>query len=258
MSDVLNVEQNTDNLLRHSMNATMPCDVELIAQLTIIGQLVTLYVLISMVILSLIGNTLNIVVFCQRKFRASPCSIYLLFAAYFNLLWTAAAVFSRALSTYNLDFSSQISSLCKVRHFTFYTSSSLSIWMMVLSTFDRFLISSPSANYRRFSSFTNAYRLIGVVTFLLCANYSNLFYCANISGIPPASLCTSITTRACGFYNELSRLMTAAILPGCIIFVFGMGTVRHLKKARVTVAVVTIQNGQSQYRLRKTDRQLIQ
>ncbi|CAF1269508.1 unnamed protein product [Rotaria sp. Silwood1] len=130
--------------------------------------------------------------------------------------------------------------------------------MMVLATFDRFLISSPSANYRHFSSFTNAYRLIGIVTFLLCINYSNLFYCANIKGTPPASSCTSITTRICGFYNELSRVMTAAIIPGCIIFVFGVGTIRHLKKVRVAVGIATIQNSHSYHRLRKTDRQLIQ
>ncbi|CAF1273498.1 unnamed protein product [Rotaria sp. Silwood1] len=77
-------------------------------------------------------------------------------------------------------------------------------------------------------------------------------------GTPPASLCTSITTRICGFYNELSRVMTAAIIPGCIIFVFGVGTIRHLKKVRVAVGIATIQNSHSYHRLRKTDRQLIQ
>ncbi|CAF3755171.1 unnamed protein product [Rotaria sp. Silwood1] len=79
-----------------------------------------------------------------------------------------------------------------------------------------------------------------------------------VVGTPPASLCTSITTRICGFYNELSRVMTAAIIPGCIIFVFGVGTIRHLKKVRVAVGIATIQNSHSYHRLRKTDRQLIQ
>ncbi|CAF0877683.1 unnamed protein product [Adineta steineri] len=176
----------------------------------------------------------------------------------YRRIWTVAAVFSRFLSTYNLDFSAQISGLCKVRHFIFFSFSSVSVWMMALATFDRFLISSPLVKYRQFSSFRNAYRMIGVIMLILCVNYANLFYCANIKGKPPSSSCTSITSQACGFYNELSRIMTVAIIPGLIIFIFGLGTIRHLKKLRTAVGTTTTTDRtQSQFRMRKTDRELM-
>jgi hypothetical protein len=240
------------------MNASTATNAELIAQLTTIGQLLTRYVLLVMIILNLVGNILNVLVFCQKKLRTNPCTIYLLFAACFNLIWTVAAIFSHFLATYNLDFSSQIIGLCKIRHFTFYTFSSLSVWMMALATFDRFLISSPLVKYRQFSSFKNTYLLIGVTTLLLSVNYTNLFYCAGITGTPPSTSCTSITTPVCGYYNELARIMTVAIIPGLIIFVFGMGTIQHLKKLRTVVAIAPNGSAQPQHRMRKTDRELMQ
>ncbi|CAF4104457.1 unnamed protein product [Adineta steineri] len=127
---------------------------------------------------------------------------------------------------------------------------------MALATFDRFLISSPLVKYRQFSSFRNAYRMIGIIILILCVNYANLFYCANIKGKPPSSSCTSITTQVCGFYNELSRIMTVAIIPGLVIFMFGLGTIRHLKKLRTAVGTTTDRT-QSQFRMRKTDRELM-
>jgi hypothetical protein len=168
------------------MNTTIANDAALIAELTVIGQLLTRYIILVMIILSLVGNSLNILVFSQRKLRSSPCTVYLLAAACFNLVWTIAAVISRFLLTYNLDFSAQLSPLCKVRHFIFFSFASLSVWMMALATFDRFLISSPLVKYRQFSSFRNAYRMIGIIAVILCLNYSNLFYCANIKGKPPS------------------------------------------------------------------------
>ncbi len=239
------------------MNTTTPSNAALIAELTLIGTLVTRYILLVMIILSLFGNILNILVFCQAKMRSSPCTIYLLASACFNLLWTVDAVVPRFLSTYNLDFSAQISRLCKVRHYIFYTFSSVSVWMMTLATFDRFLISSKSVKYRQFSSFKNAYRMIGVVTIILCCNYSNLIYCANISGTPPTSSCTSITSKICGFYNEISRIMTVAIIPGSVIFAFGLGTIRHLKSLRTAVGPSSTEGAQPQFKMRKTDQQLM-
>ncbi len=239
------------------MNTSTPTDAALIAELALIGKLLTRYILLVMVILSFVGNILNILIFCQAKLRSSPCTIYLLSSACFNLIWAVAAVFSRFLSTYNLDFSAQISGLCKVRHFIFFSFSSVSVWMMTLATFDRFLISSPLVKYRQFSSFKNVYRMIGIITLILCCNYSNLFYCANIKGTPPSSSCTSITSQICGFYNEISRIMTVAIIPGSVIFVFGLGTIRHLKKLRTAVGPTSTDVAQPQFRMRKTDQQLI-
>ncbi|CAF1210338.1 unnamed protein product [Adineta steineri] len=51
--------------------------------------------------------------------------------------------------------------------------------------------------------------------------------------------------------------MTVAIIPGLIIFIFGLGTIRHLKKLRTAVGTTTTDRTQSQFRMRKTDRELM-
>ncbi|CAF1461068.1 unnamed protein product [Adineta steineri] len=50
--------------------------------------------------------------------------------------------------------------------------------------------------------------------------------------------------------------MTVAIIPGLVIFMFGLGTIRHLKKLRTAVGTTTDRT-QSQFRMRKTDRELM-
>jgi hypothetical protein len=43
-----------------------------------------------------------------------------------------------------------------------------------------------------------------------------------------------------------------------MIFVFGLGTIQHLKKLRTAVAIAPNDSAQPQHRMRKTDRELIQ
>ncbi|CAF4280261.1 unnamed protein product, partial [Rotaria sp. Silwood2] len=45
------------------------------------------YVLMVMVILGLVGNIFNILVFHQPKLRSNPCSFYLITSAYVNIVW---------------------------------------------------------------------------------------------------------------------------------------------------------------------------
>jgi hypothetical protein len=51
--------------------------------------------------------------------------------------------------------------------------------------------------------------------------------------------------------------MTVAILPGSVIFFFGLGTIKHLKKLRTAVGTTSTSGAQPQFRMRKTDHELI-
>lgn len=205
----------------------------LVAQLTNITILVTRYGLLVLVILGSVGNTLNVVVFSQQKLRATSCILYLFTGSCIDLILTMTIAFPLMLSTYNLDYSAAIGVLCKMRHFTYYSFSSLSVWMVVLATFDRFLISSPLATRRQMSLFRNACRLIigsSVVLFLI---FGDLFYCADLVVSMTVGKCTATTTKQCGFYNQIARLLTVLCIPETMILVFGIGIMRNLKSLKI-------------------------
>lgn len=238
---------------KRKMNTTID-DAELIEHLSLIGLYLTRYALLIIIILGLIGNTLNILIFRQVKLRSNPCSFYLISAAYANLIWMFAGSFTRILWTFGLDLSDRIAILCKIRHFIIYSLSSLSVMYVALATIDRFLISSSNAEYRYLSSKQNAYRIVGIITFIYCLIYSNLFYCLNVTGTPPLLACTASTTRVCGLFNEIARLILLAFIPTLLIVTYGVKTNQNLRKYRRNIWC----QKNLFHHIRRKDRQLIQ
>ncbi|CAF3942583.1 unnamed protein product [Rotaria sp. Silwood2] len=190
------------------------------------------YVLIIMIILGLVGNIFNILVFHQPKLRSNPCSFYLITSAYVNIVWIMTSPLSRMLATFQLDLSENISILCKIRRSVAYSFSSLSMISIAFATVDRFLVSSSKIEYRRLSSLRNAHRLIIITAFIYCLIFADMFYCLDIVGVPPSITCTINTTRICGLYNEIARLIVLVFIPSMLILIFGYGTIRNVKKSR--------------------------
>lgn len=238
------------------MKASTSSDTELIALLTTITIAVSRWVILTLVILGTIGNTLNLIVFSQKKLRTSPCTLYLCVAAFIDLILTLAIALPRMLTTYNLDYSGIIGILCKLRHFTYYSLSSLSVWMVALGTFDRFLISSPLTTRRQMSSFRNAYRLIGGSAVILGLIFGDLFYCADVLNNGVITSCSASTSKQCGFYNQIARLLTVFCIPGIIISVSGIGITRNLRSLKAVIPQ-TSQDASKQHRIGKLDRELI-
>lgn len=238
------------------MKASVSSDSQLIAQLNYIQISLSRYAVLALVILGTVGNTFNVMIFCQRKLRASPCTLYFRSNACICLFLTLTIELPRMLTTYGLDYSSIIGTLCKMRHFTYYSMASLSVWMVALTTVDRFFISSPLATRRQMSSFRNVYRLIAGSSVLMALIFADLFYCADVVTTGVISSCSSSTSKACGFYNQIARFTTALFIPGTVILVFGIGIIRNLKSIRV-IATGMSQDVSQQHRIRKTDRELI-
>jgi hypothetical protein len=238
------------------IKASTSSDDELIAQLAYITILVSRYGILVLVILGIVGNALNVIIFCQPKLRSSPCTLYLCTGACIDFILTVTIALPRMLTTYNLDYSAIIGILCKMRHFTYYNLSSLSVWMVALATFDRFLISSPLATRRQMSSFRNTYRFIAGSSILLTLIFGDLFYCADVVANGVITSCSASTSKQCGFYNQIARLLTVLFIPETVILVFSIGIIRNLKSLKV-VPTATSRSESQQYRIRKTDRDLI-
>jgi hypothetical protein len=235
------------------MNTTIS-DAEAITRLSAIGLHLTRYSLITIIILGLFGNILNVLVFRQPKLRSNPCSFYLISAAYANLIWIIAGPFTRMISTFGLDLSERIAILCKIRHFIIYSLQSLSIMYVALATIDRFLISSMKVKYRRLSSLQNAHRLTIIISIVYCLIFVNMFYCLNVTGTSPLLACTTTTSSICGLFNEIARLVLLAFIPTLLILIFGIGTIQNIKKSRKNI----IPQQNAHHNIRRKDRQLVQ
>jgi hypothetical protein len=220
------------------MNSSTSSDDQLIAQLSYITILISRYGILILVILGTIGNTLNVIVFCQQKLRDSPCTLYLCIGACIDLTLTLTIALPRMLVTYNLDYSAIIGSLCKMCQFAYYCLSSLSIWMVVLATVDRFLISSRLATRRQMSSFHNAYRLIGGSSVLLVSIFADLLYCADVVNSGVITSCSASTSQQCGFYNQIAWILTVLCIPEMVILISGIGIIRNLKSFKVTATAI--------------------
>lgn len=230
-------------------------DGQLITLFTNITILLSRYGSLVLVILGTVGNTLNIIVFRQQKLCESSCTIYFFISACIDLILTLTIALRRVLNTYNLDYSAIISVLCKMRHFTYFTLSSLSVWMTALATIDRFIISSPVATRRHLSSFRNTYRLIAASTVLLALIFADLFYCADVVFNGVISSCSASTSKQCGYYNQIARLMTILFIPGTVILVFSIGIIRNLRTVKMVTNIVS-RTGNNRHQIRKTDREL--
>ena len=112
--------------------------------------------------------------------------------------------------------------------------------MVVLATFDRFLI---------ISSFRNARRLIVCSSMIIIIIFGDLFYCGDIVSNGVITSCSASTSKQCGFYNQIARLLTVLFIPEIVILMFTISIIHNLRFFQVTAS--------QQYRIRKTDRQIM-
>jgi hypothetical protein len=103
--------------------------------------------------------------------------------------------------------------------------------------------------YRRLSSLQNARRLTLIITTIYCLIFANMFYCLNVTGTSPSLACTTITSRVCGLFNEIARLVLLAFIPSLLILIFGFGTIQNIKKSRKNIT--------PQQNIHRKDRQLV-
>ncbi|UJR29689.1 hypothetical protein I4U23_017237 [Adineta vaga] len=109
-----------------------------------------------------IGNFFIIVVFCRKKHRRNPCSLYLLAAAVFSIIGINWGIGSNMYALYQPpDPFIQSLFLCRFRGYILQTSSLLYKCMILLGCVDRFALTSPRAGIRAFSKPKFALKMIG-------------------------------------------------------------------------------------------------
>jgi magnesium-transporting ATPase (P-type) len=200
-----------------------------IATLNLVSDICSRYCLAVLLLLGLIGLTLNTLIFTRKMFRQNSCVRYFLASTIANYFVIYFILPSRILSdgfsidpgTYNLFY-------CKLRFYTYFTAKSLSSWFIVLACFDRIMSSSRNAHYRAFSRLVVSRWMISGTTI------AGILFYAHVLVFYEIDQNKKCNPRA-GMYrliNDGIYLIGYSITPPLLMLIFSVGTIRNTKRFR--------------------------
>ncbi|UJR19569.1 hypothetical protein I4U23_022699 [Adineta vaga] len=113
----------------------------------------SIYYLPFVYILGLIGNILNIIVFCQSKLRSNNCSVYFICLSFSHLLMLNCPCLFRIIAIMNnYNVFGRVDILCKLSNYLDVLSLVLSRNFLCLICINRWMITSPNAWIRQRTS----------------------------------------------------------------------------------------------------------
>ena len=134
-----------------------------VTTLILIQQLMTRYVLSTILILGNIGNLVAIVIFSQKKHRTNSCSIYLVAVSVFGCI---AANWAIAPLVYALDHFNMVNSslvLCRIRGYIIQVNAMCFRYTLILMCADRYALFNRRVSIRALCRPKIAYRSIGIL-----------------------------------------------------------------------------------------------
>ncbi|CAF3942351.1 unnamed protein product, partial [Adineta steineri] len=109
--------------------------------LTFVQNILTRYILTICFIFGLIGNLLNIIIFCQKHLRKNSCAVYFITTSVFNFLVMCFGIIPIVVTSYSsYDYSSYSISYCKFRAYIVHVFLMISRSSVALACIDRFAL----------------------------------------------------------------------------------------------------------------------
>jgi hypothetical protein len=199
-----------------------------------LGQQITIYGGLFLVIIGVIGNGINILVFSTfRNYRTTPCTFYFLIASIFNIAYITINLISRIVSTgFGIDLTRTSISWCKIREFCLFTLNLITLTCSCLATIDQFFATSRNANLRRLSNIKWAHRIVIIVIIIWCLHGIPVILFYNIS--PITRTCVEINANY-AIYIPIYLLGLIFAIPTSIMVIFGYLTYRNIHLTRILV-----------------------
>ncbi|CAF3224271.1 unnamed protein product [Rotaria sp. Silwood2] len=228
----------------------------IISTLTVATFEMNRYFSVLILLFGTIGNVLNVVIFHQPKHRTNPCAVYFFYASIAGLIALYSGLASRVFAIFSLDVSATNATICKLRAFIVWVSTTTSSWLLTYATIDRYCISCRDVRRRNLSNlrFTRKLMIFAVVSGSLI--FAETFYCyvPNLRNSPLTCYGQNMT---CRLYNEIASALAFVFIPSIIMLIFGYATVQNVRKLLFSIAPTTCTHGTT-ITMKKTDRQLIQ
>jgi len=242
---------------------------EYIAYIRRITSGINLYFGIFIFVIGIIGNIFNIIILSQRSLRSNTCVMIFIASSITGLITLLSGPTSRILSHWDIDISESVRWICKCHAFIVNTFRSVTFWLIMLATIDRWIVSSTNARFRYLSSKKNILRNIFLIIFFSIIIHSHILYCFE-SNLTKTPLKCFNKDKKCRLVNDLIFAIVTILIPLISIVIFGWKTILNVRLSQTRVepnTAVTIISHPSQAvedhrrkrrrRLEKTDNYLL-
>jgi hypothetical protein len=216
------------------------------------------YLPLPFLILGTIGLILNLIIFTRRSLFNNSCVQYLLCNTLSNIIVVYWVIITRIVSDgYGEDLGLISDPFCKIRYFLTYYSRTLSIWFIVLACIDRWLSSIQARN--RFNSVSFAHRVILITCITCFISYAHILGLFGIQRSPGSSTVTCYALPgAYRIFSDLQYLIFYGLAPPIIMLVFGLITLRNLRRSRrLVLPNANVQNQLKLNSIKRRDGQLL-
>ncbi|UJR32346.1 hypothetical protein I4U23_019809 [Adineta vaga] len=214
-----------------------------IASLLDAYRAVIVYSGIPILILGLIGNCLNTIVFLSlRTFRQNSCAFYLTVMSMVNIVQLLTGLLTRIMITgFNIDWTQSSLIYCKFRTFCFQLTSAMSFTCICLATIDQYCATCSRLQWQQFSRINLARRLL--ILIIICLFIEQIpcmiYYEHNQLISTGKVICTITNLSFIQFNTYFNYLILGNILPYLITISFGILAYRNVKKlAHRTIPLV--------------------
>ncbi|CAF3286602.1 unnamed protein product [Rotaria socialis] len=236
-------------------------DENLIPLLDTILDEMNLYLSLFIFIFGIVGNILNCLVLSQRILRSNPCALYFLSSSIVNLISIVFGLTTRIMASWHLDPTHTNDWICKFRVYIVFTSRSMSIWLIMLATVDRWLLSSRKGSRRNLSNLKIA--KLGICTSFVLSNwfYIHMIYCYEANILDAPLKCYGKNT-ACRLVTDLVYGLLTILIPSIVMMSFSImiiSNIHHLRGRIKRVTILSIRGSlqRRQMRLRSADHHLL-
>ncbi|CAF1158306.1 unnamed protein product [Rotaria sordida] len=228
-----------------------------VATIQIVTNEMNYYGPIMILIFGIFGCICNFITFTATQLRKNSCAFYFLCATIFDLLSIIFGVTTRFANDHlgsTLLHTNRV--YCKLRAYLVSAIPLVSMYLILLSSIDRYMSSSVSVRFRSFSQKKIAYRatvIAIVISFLSCSHILILYdlrpVCATMPG--PYTI-----------FDSMFVVFWSGMIPHVLMLIFGFLTIMNTrrKNRRIQIRLQTtnlIVYNQTQNLERKTDKQLI-
>jgi hypothetical protein len=202
-------------------------------QLQYIMQQLNIYAGLSILILGVIGNILNVIIFANVKtaFAKNSCSFYFVATALTNLLCLLIGLLAKVLASGSgIDPTVSSSAFCRFRSFFMNTAPLISTNFTCLAAITQFLVTSRHIHYRQKIN-SRFIRWTILMTILFWTFHGILYlilYNINLPSTTSMLVCNSINTVLKQYMIWMSHNVLIFVAPVLILVVFGYLTYRNI------------------------------
>ncbi|CAF3855328.1 unnamed protein product [Adineta steineri] len=192
--------------------------------LPLIQQEITRYGMTTYLVVGIIGNMFNCIMFTRHSYRRTPSSIYLLFLSICGFIYLPWSTVPIIYALDHIDPQTQSIVICKTRLYISHTLGLFIRFCLVFACADRFFVTRPNVRIRSLSSIPLAIKFI----LIMCV------ICSLIAIHLPILM--DIRGGVCGMFGiykfiyAIYQTSVIGIIPPVLMSIFSVLTIRSLRE----------------------------